>query len=242
MPRVVTHAERVLTPPCLTHPFLNPYSSAMEIGVAEFAAQSALSPRRILQLINAGKINARRSGGTWLINQKELNYRSAVCRPLSKKIGAALLSYLSGNEWESGLDPKSQSRIREYLNELAQCQDPAQLLSSWFSGRGKASLFKANNNDLNKMRSDGRIVLSGISDSRSNISDNTFLQGYVNENVFKEIEREYLLVPSQDANVQIRISSHLANAPIPLGLMLLDLAEHVGPRESAQVKKIIRSL
>lgn len=214
----------------------------MEIGVAEFAEKSSLSPRRVLQLIQAGKISARRSGAQWLIAQEELNYRSAICRPLSPKMGKALLSFLSGSEWEIGLDPKSRSRIREYLNDLAKCQDPARLLSSWFSGRSKKYLFKANSNDLRKLRSDKRIVLSGISDHRSGISDSAFLQGYLSQKDFKQVVREYLLVPAQGSNVQLGIASHFSDSLIPLGQMLVDLAEHIGPRESAQVKRLIRSL
>ncbi|CAB5107799.1 MAG: hypothetical protein F2954_01800 [Actinobacteria bacterium] len=214
----------------------------MEIGVAEFAEKSSLSPRRVLQLIQVGKISARRSGGRWLIAQEELNYRSAISRPLSPKMGRALLSSLSGSEWEISLDAKSRSRIREYLSELAKSQDPARLLSSWFSGRSKKYLFKARSNDLRKLRSDKRIVLSGISDHRSGISDSAFLQGYVSQKDFKQVVREYLLVPAQGSNVQLGIASHFSDSLIPLGLMLVDLAEHIGPRESAQVKKLIRSL
>ena len=214
----------------------------MELGVAEFAGQCSLSPRRVLQLIQAGKISARLSGGRWLIAEEELNYRPAVSRPFSAKMGKALLAYLSGSQWESGLDPKSQYRIREYFNQLAHCQDPAQLLSSWFAGSSKKYLFAASDGDLKKLRFDKRLILSGISDDRAGISDSAYLQGFLIQKDFKQIVREYLLVRSQHPNVQIRIASLKSGAPIPLGFMLLDLAEHIGPRESAQLKKIIRSL
>lgn len=214
----------------------------MDLGVAEFADQSALSHRRVLQLIKAGKIKARRTGSHWLINQEQLNYRPAVCRPLSKKIGEALLLRLSGGDWENGLDPKSQSRIREYFNALWQYEDPARLISSWFANRGEAYSFKASSNDLLKMRSDKRIILSGISDRRSGVSASEFLQGYVNQKFFKQIQQDYLLSPSLEPNVKIRISLDLTQGPTSLGLMLVDLSEHVGARESAQVKKIIRAL
>lgn len=214
----------------------------MELGVAEFAGLCSLSTRRVLQLIQTGKISARRSGGRWLIAQEELKYRPAVSRPLSAKMGKALLAYLSGSHWESELDPKSRSRIREYFSQLTQCQDPAQLLSSWFSGSSKKYLLKASDEDLKKLRSDKRLILSGISDDRAGISDSAYLQGFLIQEDFNQIVREYLLVPSQNPNVQIRIASLKGYAQIPLGLMLLDLAELTGPRESAQLKKIIRSL
>lgn len=214
----------------------------MELGVAEFAGECSLSPRRVLQLIQTGKINARRTGGRWLIAQEELNYRPAVSRPLSAKMGKALLAFLSGSKWESELDAKSQSRIRGYFSQLKLCQDPAQLLSSWFTGSSKKYLFKASDADLIKLRFDRRLILSGISDARAEISDGAYLQGFLIQRDFKEIVRDYLLVASQNPNVQIRIASEKISAPIPLGFMLLDLAEHKGARESAQLKKIIRSL
>lgn len=226
----------------MAHLFLNRYSSAMELGVAEFAGECALSPRRVLQLIQAGKINARRSGGRWLIAQEELDYRPSVSRPLSAKMGQALLAFLSGSQWESELDAKSQSRIRGYFSQLKRCQDPAQLLSSWFAGSSKKYLFKASDADLIKLRFDKRLIWSGISDSRAGISDGAYLQGFLVQKDFKHVVREYLLVASQDPNVQIRIASKKIGAPIPLGFMLLDLAEHKGPRESAQLKKLLRSL
>jgi hypothetical protein len=214
----------------------------MELGVAEFAGECSLSSRRVLQLIQAGKINARRSGGRWLIAQEELRYRPAVSRPLSAKMGKALLAYLSGSQWASELDPKSQSRIRDYFSQLKQSQDPAQLLSSWFTGSSKKYLFKASDEDLMKLRFDKRLILSGISDARAGISDSASLQGFLIQKDFKQVVRDYLLVDSQNPNVQIRITSLKGGAPIPLGFMLLDLAEHKGPRESARLKKMIRSI
>jgi hypothetical protein len=214
----------------------------MELGVVEFAGQCSLSPRRVLQLIHAGKISARLSGGRWLISQEELKYRPSVSRPLSAKMGKALLAYLSGGQWESELDPKSQSRIREYFSELTHCQNPSQLLASWFAGSNKKYLFEASDGDLKKLRFDERLILSGVSDDRAGISDSTYLEGFLVQKDFKQVVREYLLLPSRNPNVQIRIAALKVDDPIPLGLMLLDLAEHIGSRESAQVKKIIRSL
>lgn len=214
----------------------------MDLGVAEFAEQCSLSPRRVLQLIHTGKISARQSGGRWLIAQEELKYRPSVSRPLSAKMGKALLAYLSGSQWESELDPKSQSRIREYFNQLTHSQNPSQLLVSWFAGSNKKYLFEASDRDLKKLRFDKRLILSGVSDQRAGISDNTYVEGFLVRKDFKQIVREYLLVPSGKPNVQFRIAALKVDDPIPLGLMLLDLAEHIGARESAQVMKIIRSL
>ena len=214
----------------------------MYVSVSEFSRVTSLSGRRVIQLIKAGKIRAHRSGGVWLVDRRDLKYRSAIRRPLSQKNGAALISLLSGFEWESNLDAKSRARIRGYFKDLVKGENPSALLASWYAGWFNKKLLKVNKNDLFELRADKRITLSGISDVRSGIADSNQIQAIVDEKILKTLVKEYLLIPSIEPNVQFRIYPVEKDQPAPLAITMIDLAEENGVRENGQLIELVRSI
>lgn len=226
----------------LTHLFRNPYSCVMDLGVAEYADQRGISERRVLQLIKAGDVKARRSGGRWLIEAQEINKRPQLSRPMGRKLAWALIAFLSNLPWQNELDPVERSRLKEHISLLLKHDHPDWLLSSWLRKRGDVLRVRANPADLSKLQKDDRIILSGISDPRSGISQSALVEGYIEQKKVKQFQRDHLLVSSSSPNVILRIVDQPIERPVPLGLVLADLADHFGPRESSQVGRLLRAI
>lgn len=212
------------------------------MSVAEFADQRGVSERRVLHLIKRGDVRARRSGGRWLIDVREINKRKQLRRPMSPKMAHALIALLSKESWQEDVDPMQKHRLKLHLVELQNHDYPAWLLSSWLRKRGEVIPLKANPADLRKLQLDDRIYLSGLNDPRGGISANDFVEGYIEKKYLKQFQKDYLLVDSDAPNVILRIVDFALERPLPIGLVMADLADHNGPREDAQVARLLKSL
>jgi len=214
----------------------------MDMSSAEFAQQRGISERRVLQLIKQGDVRARRSGGRWFIDAQELNKRANLCRPMSPVMAHSLILMISGSSGQSDLDPVQMHRLKKHLAELQAHQHPAWLLSSWLRKRGEVISLSAKPIDLKKLKSDHRVFLSGLSDPRSGISAIDFAEGYIDKKNVRKLKDEYLLIESDVPNVILRMIDLKLERPLPIGLVLADLADHNGPREDAQVARLLRQL
>ena len=214
----------------------------MDMSSAEFAQQRGISERRVLQLIKQGDVRARRSGGRWFIDAQELNKRANLCRPMSPFMARSLILMISGSSEQSDLDPVQMHRLKKHLAELQAHQHPAWLLSSWLRKRGEVISLNAKPIDLKKLKSDHRVFLSGLCDPRSGISAIDFAEGYIDKKNVRKLKDEYLLIESDAPNVILRMIDLKLERPLPIGLVLADLADHNGPREDAQVARLLRQL
>jgi excisionase family DNA binding protein len=214
----------------------------MMMGVSEFASQLGISPGRVRQLISAKRITATKSGGTWLIDQNQLKLRALSSRPMSKPIATNFIYLLSDMDWGDNLQPSERSRINDYLSELKSNDNPAALLAAWLKAFRTQHKLHINPIDINSLRVDKRVVPSGVSDKRSGFSQSEFFEGYIENKNLKDIKRKYLMVESDSPNVILRTSSINLDKPIPVGLLLADLADHNQPREDKQVKILVRAI
>jgi len=211
----------------------------MMMGVSEFASQLGISPGRVRQLIATSRISAHKSGGTWLIDSNQLKLRSLSSRPMSRSMATNFVYLLSGMDWGKNLQPSQKSRINIYLMELKKNNNPALLLAPWLEGfRNDYRLF-INPNDLKVLRNEAKLYVAGVSDKRSGLVQNNFLEAYIEKRNLKEIIRKYLMVESTNFNVILRTSPIKLTKPTPLGLVLADLADHNQSREDKQVKTLI---
>lgn len=214
----------------------------MDMSVSEFSIHRGVSERRVLELIKNGDVRARRSGGRWLISAQEMNKRGLLRRPMSPRMAHALIALLSNAPWQEGLDPVEKHRIKHHFAELQIHKHPAWLLSSWLHKRGEIMQLKANPVDLHALQKDDRIILSGVNDPRSGLLVNDFVEGYIDKKHVERFQKDYLLVDSDAPNVILRMVDFPIKKPIPMGLVLADLADHNGPREDSQVAKLLKTL
>ncbi|MDH6238213.1 helix-turn-helix domain-containing protein [Cryobacterium sp. CG_9.6] len=218
------------------------------LSVKEYAARQAISVGRVHQLIRTGRIHADKIGSSWVIDEAELGRQAPLSRPLSMTNSWSLIALLSGIE-PAKMEAKARWLLDRKCASLAEHPEPAPLLASWLRARAPVLVVHANAADLADLRGDERVVLSGISDDRAGLSSEHEVEAYVDPEVAQELIREYLLVEvknaksAKNANVWLHLAHVEADADgrAPLGLVLADLADHAGPRESQRVKELLSS-
>lgn len=211
----------------------------MDLSLAEYATARGISRQRALAMVNAGQIDARRVGRVWVVDQRELANRRSVSRPLSRRMVHALVQALSG---VAGAEFTSEDRFHvvRYIKRLQTSGEPSVLLHSWMRSRQlRVVNVAANPADLVHLASDERVVPSGISDERAGLSAASEFEGYVAESEVDSILRQNLLVGSDAPNVRLHVVHDLPTRPIPLGLVLADLADWNRPREDGRVLELI---
>jgi hypothetical protein len=213
----------------------------VEISTAEYAARHGVSQRRVQAAAVAGSIPARRVGGRWLLDDST-DHDTRPGRPLSQRTVRAVECRLSGRpDWADGLSRSERSRLRQRLGELRADPVPWRRIAEWTRAERRAPLaYSAAADDLEDLRSDPRLVAGGVSDPRAGISDAGFLEAHVSDSDLAALEREYLLVRSDDApNVELHVHPERPADPLPLGTLIFDLARHRGPRERSAATALI---
>lgn len=136
-------------------------------------------------------------------------------------------------------EPGESYRLRRALERLSKDDEPELLLRSWLASRAERRRLSAP--DAQALRSDARVVLSGLSDQRGGLSAAGDLEGYVRAVDADAVIRDHLLIDAgPSAAVVLHISPLLPDAPVPLLLVAADLADHDGPRELASARDLIR--
>ncbi len=222
------------------------YICVMEISVAEIARMRGLSPRRVLQLIAAGEISARRVGGQWLIEQSEILKSPRLARPMSARMAWGLIYLMSGQE-SPHLGPTERSRLRSRLNALVnQARNGDHVipqLSSLLRERARTVSLRARPEALIDIRLDKRLILSGISDPRSRMSAGEEVEAYVRPGDVQSLMRDWFLVEGSWSTSNVRL--HVADmsfSEAPLGLIIADLADHARPREQGEAERLLAAV
>lgn len=214
----------------------------MDVSVAEYARLRGISRQRALSMIHDGQIDARRIGRSWVIYQREINHRAALGRPLGKRMTRVLIDAISGHSLDL-LEPQDRFFAVKYLERLGAANKPADLLHSWMKLRQlKVVNVAANPADLSDIARDERVIASGISDERSEISTTREFEGYVAAADLEAFLRGNLLVESESPNVRLHVVDERPQRPIPLGLVLADLADWNRPREDGRIVKLLKEV
>jgi hypothetical protein len=209
------------------------------IGLAEFARDKKISLRRAQQLAARGQINASKIGNMWLVDSNVLINSLRSRRPLSPRSGAALADALDNHPLPD-LDPQELSRLRKRVDALAGPDSP-ELIRDWLSKRQvEVRDLAANARDLDQLLKDERVARGGISDARSRLSSAGEAELYVSKSDADSVARKWMLVSSDRPNVRMHVVDELPDGSIPLAWILADLAERGGPRESQQVRELLR--
>lgn len=162
----------------------------------------------------------------------------------------------------SELAPWDRSRARARLRQLldkavpsqgnddeSQAADIAAELRSLLRKRAQRHLWRSAPRDLEELRSDGRISLSGISLPSSGLASADIVEGYIAEQHLDNLVDEFLLREAVHAEANVVL--HVVNSAVmphgefkPDGWLLLaaDLAEHHRPREIAKAAQLVRQV
>jgi excisionase family DNA binding protein len=248
----------------------------MLLSLAEAAERLGVNESRVRQRIAAGSLRAQKVGGRWLLEEADVNEagRRPPGRPLSSHSAWVLLLLADAIGYREagapgrpgplvGVAPSVRTRSRNRLRALqdrvlnaaavggeeARAQVAA-VLRNLLRSRAARHVYAASPLDLDDLRADARVVLSGLSHPESGIASGGVVEGYVRKADLHGLVRDYLLVSAQPsgASVFLHILEHddplQDTAPMrgrgsPL-LLAADLAEHRGPREEARAFELVR--
>lgn len=209
----------------------------MDVSVPEAAGLMGVSVARARRLAAEGRVRARMVGGRWLVDAASLPSAPRRSRPMSPRMAWALVVLSDGGkpDW---VEPRESYRLRRALERLAADDEPEMLLRSWLASRAERRQLSAA--DVSGLRSDARVVLSGLSDARAGLSAAGDVEGYVQAGDADAVIRDHLLIDAgPSADVVLHVSPLLPEVPVPLLLVIADLADHDGPRELARARELI---
>jgi hypothetical protein len=213
------------------------------VGVAQAAARLGISQQRVRHLLESGRLPGQQVSGRWVIDPAGLNRPEVSAgRPMSSRMTWGLVELLEGDRPE-GLAPSEVSRLRRKARVLASAVDPALVLRSWLPNRAVRVELVADASSIAELGEDERLVPSGVSDPRAGLSASHEVEGYVRRQDVAGLRRDHLLLPvdvaGQAANVVLHVVEHAVPAPAPWVLLLADLADRAGPRETARLEELL---
>jgi len=213
------------------------------VGVTQAAARLGVSPQRVRQLLESGRLPGQQVFGRWVIDPAALNRPEVSAgRPMSSRMAWGLVELLEGDRPE-GLAPSEVSRLRRKVRSLASALDPALVLRSWLPNRAVRVKLVAEPSAVGRLREDERLVPSGVSDPRAGLSAAHEVEGYVRRQDVAGLRRDHLLLPvdvaGQAANVVLHVVERPVPTPAPWVLLLADLADRAGPRETARLEELL---
>lgn len=226
-----------------------------QLSVRQAAERLGVSDGRVRQRIKAGEIRAEKIGGRWLVDLSAREPRPSRGRPVDpRSVWASLIELdvdpiiddLSSRDAEPMFDQvsevsaasrwRAQVRLRSALRE----HDFGQLIA-WLRWRGERREYVAAPADLDALRGDPAIVLSGLSVAESGMQDVALVEGYVaGHDVEPLAARHWLEEPRGGERANVIIHA-VPERPLRLSRLLLaaDLAEHAGPRELQRAHELI---
>jgi len=210
----------------------------MDVGVDEVARRLGISDRRVRGLIQAGRLPARKIGGRWVVEEAVVPRQTLATRPMSPQVAWALIELLSGERPE-GLPAPELSRLRARQRKMLRGADRAAVLRAWLPTRAEPRRLSVAAGDLPDLLADARVIPSGISDARAGLSAVGEGEAYVQAADLDSIVSEYLLSDVGRPNLWLHVTDRALHRPPPLGLVIADLADRDGPREDAQVERLL---
>lgn len=206
------------------------------MSVTEAAQRLGLSRRRVLALIQEGKLSAGLLGTTWAVDLESIERRARLepgsGRHFSPKRAWGLLFVADGLEvpW---LDRVSISKLRAYLRDHRLA-----MVSARLDKRGTLRSYRAHPADVPRIAAEPGLMLTGGTAALEldlGLSDPGQLDAYGSDAVIDSLEKRYSLRPSTQSNVYLRrlpgLGPHWDPRRVaPTSAMALDLADYSDPR------------
>lgn len=212
------------------------------MSLAQAADALGLSRSRVDALVRSGRVRSRRIGHQHVID--DLSELSALPRragrPMSTRMAWALLLFADGRpvEWVA---PTERSRLRQHLARLRADPEPEVLLQALVVNRADRIAFHGA--EPQGLLVDSDVVVSGVSDQRSDLSAGSSYEGYVLVDDLRRVMRRHLLVEPADhrPNVWLHVTEHLPATSTRLQVAA-DLAEHGSARERSRARELVHDV
>ncbi len=227
------------------------------VGVVEAAGRLGVHVQRVHQRIADGSLPAEKVGRDWLIDEVDLSRidKRPAGRPPSPRSAWNVL-LVAADKDPSGLPPGKLAAAERWLRRLqrsAQREDEDVVVAQLrhlLGNRAERREYHVAPRDLDALRGEARMKLSGVSASQSGIASGDLVESYVSAPLGEDIVDDYLLVPAPHdiANVVLHLYDEAA-IPVDVDLLVpskllvaVDLAEYHGPRESAKAVELVREV
>lgn len=180
----------------------------MDISVTEAASRLGVSRQQILAFIRAGRLDARRVGAQWILDDTGLApvVRSFRTRPMAARTSWGFISLLDGMPvpW---LRAEEVSRLRSRLHDRPSIEQAAW----WLSNRSERHYFAGHRSALRLVLEAPDTLPTGASAANNDIIDLALAEAYVPAEQIEDIAGRFFLSPASrtDANVVLHVPNGL---------------------------------
>lgn len=206
------------------------------VTVAEAAARLGVTPRRVLQLIETGELEAQRVGNLWLVRVTDVERRESVRLETGRRFSPGrawgLLFLVDGlpTPW---LDRFARSRLRAILAERGLAA-----LRPRLAARGRPTGYRAHPSDLARLASVPGLMRTGAAAGAARAAGllaPEHFDAYLSADRLSELTRQYRLRRSENPNVILRVTPTITSGwpdlpEAPAAAVALDLVEDPDPR------------
>ncbi len=219
------------------------------VSVSEAAQRLDLGSQRVRALIADGRLRARRVGNQYVLEASEVasfRQRERVSgRPLGARSAWWVLAQLSGRPNAVVVSPRTYYRVRELLGSAEQL---VRALSA-SEPRSQRHAWRVLPSDLEKLRRDSRIVLTGMAADEHLIDvsyqpDLDGLDAYVSESQLAALDRGLMPVKgSREPNLVLRVPNGgswvLDESRAPFAVVAADLLDHRDERVRRSARRAL---
>jgi excisionase family DNA binding protein len=215
--------------------------------IPEVAERIGVAESRARFLVSSGRIRGQQVGGRWVIDEADAaEYRGAgPGRPLSQRSAWQFIEALQ--DPACGVAPHlsavERHRLRRRIARFQESSDPVALVLSLLPRRADKAVLSASPSDLDGLREDRRLRLSGVSHPDCGLLPSSEFEAYAARHDLPGVVSDWFLVPAGlgvRANVVIRTAEVIPDSAIPVIVVAADLAERPGSREQQAALGILR--
>lgn len=141
--------------------------------IPEMAERIGVSESRARFLVSSGRIRGQQVGARWVIDEANAaDYRGAGAgRPLTERAAWLFVKAMQDPEHVAALDLTAvqRHRLRCLMARFHESSDPAGLVLTLLPRRADKALLSASPRDIDGLRQDSRLGLSGVSHPASGL-------------------------------------------------------------------------
>lgn len=220
------------------------------LSVSEVAESLSVSPRRVRQLIESERLEARRFSGVWMIEEAEIADFSRQPRPVGRRWSAAAAWAVLGEAnrcVEHDLDGYQRSRAKARLRECGLLD-----LAPRLAARARKERYFVHPSVVSRLRNESQLVLAGASAAPqvgADLLPGDEVDAYIRESNLQSVVKRYALSSrAENKNVVLRSVDDVCwpfaeNERVASpAIVAVDLLESRDERSRRAAAALIRSL